>query len=104
MKQTTAPKREPSPQTGKTKPHTVVGQSNNPSTAFVGMALDMSWRLAMVVLVPIIGGFELDQHLHVAPLLTIIGFGLAMAGMALVMWQTLQAANNLSLPKKAGRS
>lgn len=63
------------------------------------MALDMSWRLAVVVLVPTIGGFELDQHLHTTPTLTIIGFILAMAGMALVMWQTLQAANRLPVPK-----
>ena len=63
------------------------------------MALDMSWRLAVVVLVPIIGGFELDRRLNTSPLLTIVGFLLAMAGMAVVMWQTLQTANNLAAPK-----
>src|SRR4051794_39016102 len=65
------------------------------SSVFITMALDMSWRLAVAVLVPIIGGFELDQKLKTAPLLTIVGFVLAMGGMALVMWQTLQAANNV---------
>lgn len=69
------------------------------SSVFVGMALDMSWRLAVVVLVPIVGGFELDKKFHTTPTLTIIGFVVAMLGMAVVMWQTLQAANRLPVPK-----
>lgn len=63
------------------------------------MALDMSWRLAIAVLVPIIGGVELDKRLKTSPTLTIIGFGLAMIGMGLVLWQTLQSANRLPVPK-----
>ena len=70
------------------------------SKIFITMALDMSWRLAIVVLVPIIGGFKLDEKLGTTPALIIIGFLLAMGGMALVMWQTLQAANQVPLPKK----
>ncbi len=84
----------------------------NPSSMFIGMAVDMSWRLALAVLVPIIGGFKLDEALDMAPLLTILGFLLAMGGMALVLWQTMQAANRLpvsSVPpvskaKKAGKA
>ena len=77
----------------------------NPSQSrlFISMALDMSWRLAAVVLVPIIGGFKLDEHFKTTPLLTIVGFILAMAGMALVMWQTLQAANRVTVTKKEKR-
>ncbi len=63
------------------------------------MALDMSWRLALVVLVPIVGGFELDKHLKTAPLLTIVGFIIAMIGMALVLWRMLQLANNMPVNK-----
>jgi F0F1-type ATP synthase assembly protein I len=69
--------------------------SKSPSSIFVTMALDMSWRLAAAVLVPIIGGFKLDEALKTTPVLTITGFVLAMGGMALVMWQTLQTANKL---------
>ena len=98
MKQTKAPKKTPSPKAGDSNPHTGVGQTGNQTTIFVSMALDMSWRLAIVVLIPIIGGFELDQHFSVAPLWTITGFLLAMVGMAAVMWQTLQAANKLEIP------
>ena len=69
------------------------GGKRSPSRVFVMMALDMSWRLAIVVLVPIIGGFKLDEALNLTPVLTIIGFIVAMGGMALVMWRTLQVAN-----------
>jgi F0F1-type ATP synthase assembly protein I len=62
------------------------------------MVIGMSWRLAIVVLVPIIGGFELDKALKTTPLLTIIGFVLAMVGMAAITWQAVQAANRLALP------
>lgn len=96
MKQTKAPKTTPSPEQG--------GNSKNPNSVFVSMALDMSWRLAVAVLVPIIGGFELDQHLGTEPLLVIVGFFLAMGGMALVMWQTMQSANQVTTPKKEKHS
>jgi F0F1-type ATP synthase assembly protein I len=78
--------------------------SKSHSSVFVTMALDMSWRLAVAVLVPIIGGYELDQKLKTAPLLTIVGFLLAMGGMALVMWQTLQVANQVPASKKENKA
>jgi F0F1-type ATP synthase assembly protein I len=81
-----------------------VESTTTPSRVFVSMALDMSWRLAIAVLVPIIGGFKLDEALDTTPLLTIVGFLLAMGGMALIMWQTLQAANRMPIDKKAGKS
>lgn len=77
--------------------------TSNPSSAFVSMALDMSWRLAIVVLVPIIGGFQLDQHLHDTPLLTICGFLIAMAGTGIVMWQVLQTSNQVTNGPRSGK-
>lgn len=103
MKQTNAPKTTPSP-TQEQPAHDQVGNSNSPSAVFVSMALDMSWRLAIVVLVPIIGGFELDKKLDMTPLLTIVGFLLAMVGTGLVMWRTLQVSQNVSTSKKVKRS
>ena len=47
---------------------------------FVKAVLDMSWQLAIVVLVPVIGGFELDKQLHTSPWLLVVGFILAMIG------------------------
>ena len=75
-----------------------VGVIKSPTSVFVGMALDMTWRLAIVVLVPIIAGFKLDEKLHMSPLLTIVGFLLAMAGTAIVMWQTYTEANSAEVP------
>jgi F0F1-type ATP synthase assembly protein I len=92
MKQTKAPDTTPSPDLG--------GTQKSPNALFVSLALDMSWRLALVVLVPIIGGFELDQVLDTSPLLVVLGFILAMAGMALVMWQTMNLANNATRKEK----
>ncbi len=95
MKQTIAPELQtPSPQSKHT-----LSMVDKPAAAFISLALDMSWRLAIAVLVPIIGGFELDRHLHTLPLLTILGFVFAMAGMALVLQQTLKAAGQVPPPK-----
>lgn len=63
---------------------------------FVTAALDMSWRLAIVVLVPIIGGFELDKRLNTTPALSILGFLLAGAGVAIVLKQMLQQLESRS--------
>ena len=71
--------------------------AKTPGSVFIAMALDMSWRLAVAVLVPMVGGFELDQKLKTGPVLTITGFLLAMAGFGLVLWRTFQAANNVEL-------
>lgn len=65
-------------------------QSSSPRRDFLLAALDMSWQLAVVVLVPIIGGFELDKWLGTLPALTIAGFLIAMAGMAGVIWRQLR--------------
>lgn len=66
------------------------GSVSNPKRDFYLAATNMSWQLAVVVLVPIIGGFKIDQHLHSLPVGTIIGFILAMAGMGIVVWRQLQ--------------
>lgn len=60
-------------------------QTRSNGSILVIAALDMSWRLAIVVLAPIIGGFELDKHLGVTPALTMVGFLLAMAGLFFIL-------------------
>lgn len=65
-------------------------QQIDPRKFFIMAALDMSWRLAIVVLVPVIAGVELDKHYHKTPLFTIIGFALAAIGVTLVLRQVLQ--------------
>jgi|GEM_PF-967832 len=75
------------------------GVSNKPGAAqsaasargdFMAAVLDMSWQLAVVVLVPIVGGFELDKAFATSPLLLIVGFIVAMAGFALIVRRQMQ--------------
>lgn len=88
MKQTTAPQ-TPSP-TKEAATQAAKVDRSDPRKDFFLAAMNMSWQLAIVVLVPIIGGFELDKKLNTLPALTIIGFIAAMTGMALVVWRQLQ--------------
>jgi F0F1-type ATP synthase assembly protein I len=99
MKQTTAPKSTPSPHNGDSSTKNLV-DDRGPSAIFISMVLDMSWRLALAVLVPIVGGHYLDKHFDSTPLITVIGFIVAAAGMALVMVQTVKTANKIPVPKK----
>ena len=88
---------------GSVKPATGGGaKTKSPTTVFVSAALDMSWRLAIVVLLPIIGGFELDKHLSTAPWLAIAGFVIAMGGVFVVLKQMLRDVNELpsDIPRK----
>jgi F0F1-type ATP synthase assembly protein I len=75
------------------KKEETAGKSRSNGAILIIAALDMSWRLAIVVLVPIIGGFELDKHLGSTPALTIVGFLAAMAGLFFIMKRTLAAAD-----------
>lgn len=99
MTETKTPEMTPSPTPAANNSQVKVGKPEEPKSVFVTMALDMSWRLAIAVLVPIIGGFELDSKLGTTPLLTVLGFVIAMAGFGLVIWRTLQAANQAPAPK-----
>lgn len=71
------------------------GKQMSVTSLFFSMGLDMSWRLALSVLIPIIGGVELDSHFKTAPLLLIIGFVLAAIFSVVTIRRTLKLANNL---------
>jgi hypothetical protein len=71
---------------------------NTQRSAFVFMALNMSWQLALVVLIPVIAGVQLDKKFNTS-FMTFVGLGVAFVGSALVMWRTMQTANRLPVPK-----
>lgn len=52
---------------------------------FFSMVLDMTWQLAIVVIVPVVGGHFLDEALDTTPWLTVAGFAVALLGMVAVM-------------------
>lgn len=89
MKQTTAPIKTPSPTRG-SQPKNSADKTYNPTSQFIGAALNMSWQLAIVVLVPILVGSQLDKRLDVSPTLTVVGFIVAMAGTGYIMWKQMQ--------------
>lgn len=60
---------------------------------FVSMALNMSWQLAVVVIVPIVGGYMLDQRYHFTPWLTLTGLVVAAIGVFGVLSRTVAEAN-----------
>ena len=63
---------------------------------FMTMLLDMTWQLALVVIVPIVGGYVLDQHYHKTPILTIGGFVVAGIGVFGVLSRIVMQAGDRS--------
>ncbi|MCL4357731.1 hypothetical protein M1512_02450 [Patescibacteria group bacterium] len=64
---------------------------------FAGAVIDMSWQLALVVLVPLVGGFELDKHFHIFPALTITGAVIAVVGYFLIVRRMYKQYSNRSI-------
>lgn len=62
---------------------------------FIGATMNLSWRLALTVLIPVVGGIKLDQHFDSAPSLTLAGFFLATFGAAMAVWGTVKEVNTL---------
>jgi F0F1-type ATP synthase assembly protein I len=84
---------------GKTPTTTKSEVPNKGRSAFFALAIDMSWKLALVILGPIIGGTYLDNALETAPLFTVIGLLMAVVGSIAVMWQVVKVANRQPVPK-----
>src|SRR5208282_6604373 len=64
-------------------------ESPAPSSAelksiFIAAAINMGWQLAVVVVIPIVGGYYLDRYFKTEPILEICGFILAAAGFFVV--------------------
>jgi F0F1-type ATP synthase assembly protein I len=66
---------------------------------FIGTTLNMSWRLALTVLIPTIAGVQLDRRFDSAPSLTLTGFFLAVAGAFLVVASSVKEVNELQQSK-----
>jgi predicted F0F1-ATPase subunit len=60
---------------------------------FMGSTLNMGWRLAFTVVVPIVGGVKLDDHFHSTPSWTITGLFLATAAGCAAVWATVKEVN-----------
>jgi F0F1-type ATP synthase assembly protein I len=87
--------------------HHVTDAESNPNSTVVGLTISMAWQLALIVLVPVFGGHLLDNHLHPngAAIYTLIGLAIAIAGMIIVVRNTLKELNKYmakSFPDKTG--
>ena len=71
------------------------GKQVSITSLFFSMGLDMSWRLALSVLIPIIGGAALDNHFQTGHIYLIAGFVVAVALAIVTIRRTLKLANNL---------
>ncbi len=74
-------------------------KSAAPRSQFLNMALNMSWQLAIVVLVPVIGGVYLGKAIGGQVAWTVVGLVVALLGTGVVLRRTLQTANQLPVPK-----
>ncbi len=64
-------------------------------TQFIGATLNLSWRLALTVLIPVVGGIKLDERFATSPSFTLTGLMLASVGACVAIWSTVQEVNRL---------
>ncbi len=90
MRKNTAPK-----QTQTTAPSNSKATKSeiDPRAEFLSAAFSLSWQLAIIVLLPVIGGYKIDEHFRKTPMFTVIGFVIAIVGVVLVLKQTLAQLN-----------
>lgn len=74
-------------------PNEVMYQQN----LFLVTVLNMSWQLAIGVIVPIVGGYKLDEHYDTKPWLTIVGFVIAAAATFVIMKVTVAQATKKAM-------
>jgi len=67
----------------------------NAKQQFIGATMNLSWRLALTVIIPVVAGIKLDKHFDTSPSLTLAGFFLAVFGACLAVWGTVKEVNKL---------
>lgn len=86
-----APKKTPPAKNGEDKKSSA-DLSLQAQSMFLAMALNMTWQLAIVVIVPIVGGHFLDEALGTDPWLTVIGMVVAGLGVVGVLMRIVKIA------------
>jgi hypothetical protein len=76
----------------------------NAGSQFIGATLNMGWRLALTVLIPLLGGIELDKHLHTSPSFTLGGMMLAAVASSAAVWATIKEVNAEQAEQAAQRN
>ena len=60
---------------------------------FMGASLNMGWRLAITVVIPIVAGVKIDDHFHSSPSYTLVGVMLAAIAGSAAVWTTIKQVN-----------
>ncbi len=74
---------------------------------FFGATLNLSWRLALTVLIPIFIGLKIDDKFNTKPSFVLLGFMVAVAGSCYTIWTTVNEVNQLQAEQgkeKKGRN
>lgn len=62
---------------------------------FITEVFGLSWRLAIAVLLPLIGGIQLDKRYDSEPILTLIGLVIAFILGSITVWTAVKKVNEL---------
>jgi F0F1-type ATP synthase assembly protein I len=85
-KQSAAPTATPpSAHGGRDSSPSKIDQTIYQRNLFLTLFLTMTWQLAVVVIVPLVGGYQLDQHLHTSPWFMLLGILLTILGIVGVL-------------------
>lgn len=67
----------------------------NAKQQFFASTLNMSWQLALTIVIPVVAGVKLDERLGTSPSVTLAGFFLAVGMGSMVVWNTVKGVNKL---------
>ena len=57
----------------------------------------MSWQLAVIVIVPIVGGYKLDTIFQLSPVLTLLGLMVGLIGSIVVIRRAMDSFGNFAI-------
>ena len=84
-------------------PNSNLPTPNNALQILLAASMSMSIRLAIVVLLPILGGHELDSHFKTMPTFTLIGFALAFVATFLLLRNILMSTYQQKTKEKSDK-
>ncbi len=73
-------------------------------TMMLGELVTMGWKLALMVLIPIFIGVQLDKHFDSKPSVTLTAFFIAIFGASMVIYKTYNRLNAQAALDEAKRS
>jgi F0F1-type ATP synthase assembly protein I len=79
------------------------GPTSKAAQSTAAIALNMSWQLLVVVVLPVLAGHWLDGHFRQSPVWTVVGLVLSIIGMLVVVRSTIRELNEVMNETKEGK-